>query len=524
MDEKDSSLNKFNKAKRSITYHFMYHYMAIILVIIIATFSGVLMLGQHFLYQEKQELLLERTKEIAKSVDYYLSQNDHEGLYRYMSLADRLADADLWIFDTDSDLIAVTGFSRLKSNVTKNLSTVNKIPSSSPKNSPLLFDISKEELGEKTVQIIDDVSKGDEFVGIINQKYYGEDVVVAAAPYYDTINGRLGTVMLTVPVAHYQGFLNQLYLVIACVGIVAILMAWVLTRRMSKSIISPIVFMKEFAMKLAGGQYGDQLELNEDSEINELGGALNTLSIDLANYTENLERHEKVRKDFVANVSHELKTPITIIRGYNDALIDGVIKDEEKKAKYRKLINDETIRIERLVKDLLNMSRLENSDPWEVDNLTPVSLTELCRNIAERLGIRCIENNVEIKVEAKEEIRILGDGDQLLQLILILTDNALKYSPQNGIVLICAYKSEDDGVVLSVSDNGPGIPEEDVEFLWDRFYMVDKSRNRMKVQGTGLGLAIAKQIIRIHGAEAHVYSKLGEGTKFEIKFPKDKIV
>jgi len=523
MDFRDSSVKILN-TKKSLVYHFMYHYMAIILGIMLAIFAGVAVLSQHFLYQEKQELLLERTKEIARSVDYYLSQNNHQDLYRYMMLADNLADADIWIFDTDSDLIAVTAFSRLKSQVTQNLSAAHKIPAESSRNSPLLFDINKEELGKETVDIIKNVSKGDISTGIFHQRYYNEEVMYAAAPYYDTTSGKMGTVMLTVPVEHYRGFLNRLYLVIFCVGVLSVVSAMFLTRRMSRSIVSPIVFMKDFATKLAKGDYGDKIDLNEETEIRELGEALNTLSTDLRNVTDNLARHEKVRKDFVANVSHELKTPITIIRGYNDALMDGVIKDEDKKAKYRKLINDETVRIERLVKDLLNMSRLENSDPWEPDNLNPVIITELCRNVIERLGIKCVPNNITINFEAKEDYQILGDGDQLLQLILILTDNALKYSPQNGIVLVCAYKSEDGCVVLSVSDEGPGIPEEDLEFIWDRFYMVDKSRNRMKVQGTGLGLAIAKQIIRIHGAEAHVYSKLGEGTKFEIKFPKDKIV
>jgi signal transduction histidine kinase len=111
----------------------------------------------------------------------------------------------------------------------------------------------------------------------------------------------------------------------------------------------------------------------------------------------------------------------------------------------------------------------------------------------------------------------------MVQLILILSDNALKYSPENSIISLGAKKLEDGSVLFTVKDQGPGIPEEDIPFIWERFYKVDKSHCR-NVPGTGLGLAIAKEIIRMHGAQAEVKSGCGEGATFEIKFPKDKVV
>ena len=111
----------------------------------------------------------------------------------------------------------------------------------------------------------------------------------------------------------------------------------------------------------------------------------------------------------------------------------------------------------------------------------------------------------------------------MVQLVLILSDNALKYSPENSIISLGAKKLEDGSVLFSVKDEGPGIPAEDIPFIWERFYKVDKSHCR-NVPGTGLGLAIAKEIIRMHGAQAEVKSECGQGTTFEIKFPKDKVV
>ena len=172
---------------------------------------------------------------------------------------------------------------------------------------------------------------------------------------------------------------------------------------------------------------------------------------------------------------------------------------------------------------MLDISRLESSDPLTVSNMDELPLAGIIRNVAEKLSVRCVKNNVTINVHADDNIKILGDGDQMVQLIMILCDNALKYSPENGTVSIGANKLDDGSVLVTVSDQGKGIPEEDIPFIWERFYKVEKSHCR-SVPGTGLGLAIAKEIIRVHGASAEVISKCGSGTTFEIKFPKDKVV
>jgi signal transduction histidine kinase len=171
----------------------------------------------------------------------------------------------------------------------------------------------------------------------------------------------------------------------------------------------------------------------------------------------------------------------------------------------------------------LDVSRLQASEEIPHKNMEELPLAIIMRNVAEKLMIKSAEKHVEFSVDADENIKILGDGDQMVQLILILSDNALKYSPENSIIFLSAKKLEDGSVLLCVRDQGPGIPEEDIPFIWERFYKVDKSHCR-NVPGTGLGLAIAKEIIRMHGAQAEVKSGCGEGAAFEIKFPKDKVV
>jgi two-component system sensor histidine kinase len=280
--------------------------------------------------------------------------------------------------------------------------------------------------------------------------------------------------------------------------------------------------MKDSAVAIASGDYTRKVEVHGEDEVAALGRALNALGNDLSAFVDKTERTEKIRRDFVANVSHELRTPITIIRGYNEAISDGTITDKEMIQRYRALINEETIRLERMIRELLNISRFQASDELTT-GIEPLPLAEIVRNVTEKLMVKSVKRHVTLVIHADENIAVVGNGDQLVQLIMILGDNALKYSPDNGTISFTAVRQEDGSVLLSVADQGPGIPEEDLPFIWERFYKVDKSHCR-NVPGTGLGLAIAKEIIRVHGAKAQVFSIPGVGTRFEVTFPKEKVV
>ena len=195
-----------------------------------------------------------------------------------------------------------------------------------------------------------------------------------------------------------------------------------------------------------------------------LGRALNALGNDLSAFVDKTERTEKIRRDFVANVSHELRTPITIIRGYNEAISDGTITDKEMIQRYRALINEETIRLERMIRELLNISRFQASDELTT-GIEPLPLAEIVRNVTEKLMVKSVKRHVTLVIHADENIAVVGNGDQLVQLIMILGDNALKYSPDNGTISFTAVRQEDGSVLLSVADQGPGIPEEDLPFI-----------------------------------------------------------
>ena len=167
-----------------------------------------------------------------------------------------------------------------------------------------------------------------------------------------------------------------------------------------------------------------------------------------------------------------------------------------------------------MIRELLNISRFQASDELTT-GIEPLPLAEIVRNVTEKLMVKSVKRHVTLVIHADENIAVVGNGDQLVQLIMILGDNALKYSPDNGTISFTAVRQEDGSVLLSVADQGPGIPEEDLPFIWERFYKVDKSHCRN---------VPAKEIIRVHGATAQVFSIPGVGTRFEVTFPKEKVV
>lgn len=233
---------------------------------------------------------------------------------------------------------------------------------------------------------------------------------------------------------------------------------------------------------------------------------------------------EKMRRDFVANVSHELRTPLTSIMGFIEPLIDGTADTEEIRHKYCLIIKNETHRLQRLINDLLDLSRLQ-SGKIKLD-LQRLDMNDLINNISMRFEPLLRSKNITLSHKVlTDNTWVLADGDRIEQLMVIFIDNAVKYTPENGhITTVISKDNSDELTRISITNSGPGIPKEDIEFVWDRFYKVSKSRTD-KQSGTGLGLAIAKSILEMHGQTPSVDSVLGSYTTFsfplQVAYPAD---
>lgn len=269
----------------------------------------------------------------------------------------------------------------------------------------------------------------------------------------------------------------------------------------------PITKMKDAAEEVAKGNYAVRLEIATKDEIGQLSSAFNHMS-------ESIQKEDERKKEFLANVSHELRTPISYVKGYSDALLCNMIKDEQEKKQYLHLIHREAGRMERLVGDLLDLSRLDREEYRLVK--IPLPLAQLIEDATVKYKQACKKKGLSFHLDLDPDIIINGDEGRIEQILQNVIDNALRYTESGGISI--ALQKEGKMCVTIISDTGKGIPQEDLANIKERFYRVNKARTRMD-GGTGLGLAIADKLAILHDGSLSISSSLGQGTTVEIRFP-----
>lgn len=231
---------------------------------------------------------------------------------------------------------------------------------------------------------------------------------------------------------------------------------------------------------------------------------------------------EKLRRDFVANVSHEIRTPLSMLQGYSEALLDDIAASPEERKELAMVIYEESLRMGRLVKDLLDLARME-AGHMEM-NLVPTDLTELVKRVHRKFLGLAKEQDIQLDLEMTAEPLVIAeaDEDRLEQVLTNLLSNALRHTKRQAHIAICARHAVVDRnscVEIKVKDEGEGIPSEDLPFIFERFYKADKARKRGASGGTGLGLAIVKNIVESHQGSIHADSILGAGTTFTLLLP-----
>nr|WP_054951523.1 ATP-binding protein [Numidum massiliense] len=227
-------------------------------------------------------------------------------------------------------------------------------------------------------------------------------------------------------------------------------------------------------------------------------------------------RTDKLRKDFVANVSHELRTPLAMLQGYSEALLDEIAQSPEDRKELTQIIHDESLRMGRLVKELLDLALMEAGTV----RIQPHEMTaqELVLRVVRKFQGLAQEKGLTVEAKVTEEpLRVRLDEDSIEQVCINLIENAIRHTPEGGTITLSVDPSK-EGVVFKVRDTGSGIPEQDLPFVFERFYKADKARTRSR-SGTGLGLSIAKHIVEAHGGTISVESTVGEGTTFTLRIP-----
>jgi signal transduction histidine kinase len=292
----------------------------------------------------------------------------------------------------------------------------------------------------------------------------------------------------------------------ALVGLAAsIVLAWM----MSRWVAAPLKRLAGAARSVAAGHYQQRLPPEGPAEVESLASDFNQM-------VERVRSTQQGQRDFVANVSHEMKTPLTSIQGFAQAILDGTASDSTAQQHAASVIHEESGRLTRLVDDLLDLARLDAGQVTFAR--AEVDLNALVARVIDRLSLRADGKRIQLVNGVHGLPVVTGDGDRLAQVLTNLMDNALKHTPAGGRVAVRGEARGTD-VLIHVDDSGPGIPPDELPRIFERFYQVDKARRGGEGRGNGLGLAISREIVQVHGGRLEAASAPGQGSRFTMTLP-----
>ncbi len=429
-----------------------------------------------------------KAQAIAKRCNTYFLDNQPESWKNYLTQLSELEGTEIW-------------------------------PISNPNAAyPLSWDMATnldvETLTKSYVEIAQVAFSGNVEIRTQFSSYHECDVVMVGVPVQG-INGEVaGAVLLVSPVETQKEVVNSSWYMIFMSGMVALMISFVIAIPFARNLTQPITSMRSTALELAAGNYEAETGIARLDEIGELATTIDFLADKLAENEVERKNMEQMRMDFFANVSHELRTPITVVRGYTESLVDGVVSDEERRQQYYNRMLSECQSMERLVGDLLLLSKMQNPD-FQIEK-EPVTLQQVFYDIKRTAWAIADERNIAIVVNQPEEpCLMMADYVRLRQMFVFIVDNAIKFSKDGASIYINI--EENENIRVSIRDEGVGITEEELPYIFEKFY---KSKLRQNAKGSGLGLAIARQICLKHDGTIQVESKVGEGTTFTFTFPK----
>ena len=296
--------------------------------------------------------------------------------------------------------------------------------------------------------------------------------------------------------------------------VIAFFFVWLMSKRMADSILKPLQEISAVIRKADFGKEKIEFQNYSYSELQEITDALQTMNNQIAKNLENLEREKQIRQEFFTNASHELKTPLTSIRGYSELLRQHAITDPDQIDHCLDCVLKESDHMTKLINDILTISKLEAKD--YVVQKSHIKLKDLLENVLNSLSVQAKAMNLDIDASC-ENVTVYANLDHIQGILYNLISNAIKYNKPNGKVIII-IKERLDNILIKVMDTGIGISKEDQEKVFQRFYRVDKQRSKI-VAGTGIGLAIVKHIVQFYNGSISLKSKENEGTSIEISLP-----
>lgn len=369
--------------------------------------------------------------------------------------------------------------------------------------------ISSDRVEEEMRRIIS-YSKNEEISSegeIIEQRWKEEKYIATDSPI--TINEEhKGHVYMFAPTDYIKRTVDQLSNQFVLASLITVALTIITIFILSRLIAQPLIKMKEATEQLSKGKHHVELHTDRKDELGELASSIRKLAKDL-------ERLKMARNEFLANISHELRTPLTYVKGYAD-IINRPDTSEREMKEYAKIIREETEQLTTLIKSLFELAKMDqNNFPIRKKK---IAIGDIVQSVTDLIQPVLKEKSIRLQMDCPDEVIAFVDPDRVQQVIINILDNAIKHSNHYAEVSLQVDQTE-AFVEIVVTDDGEGIPEEDIPYLFDRLYRVEKSRSRQS-GGAGLGLAITKEIMESHGGSIHIYSELGKGTRVVMRLPR----
>lgn len=430
---------------------------------------------------------------ISDRVTQYIKNRKTEGILEDIKLLEDFNGMDIWTIS--------------------NPNAVNRIYEGLETNSYEEFASEETENTKEYIELINGAFNGTIKNKTFDDKLSQKTVIGRALPIYDENKEVVGAILLLSYVDAQKDIIKGSLQSLLVSTVVALAISFVIVIVFATELSLPISRMRVTALELAAGNYHSKTGIKRNDEIGDLANTVDILSEKLLENDIQRKNLEQMRLDFFANVSHELRTPITVIRAYTETLADGVVTDKDKVTQYYDRMLSECKSMERLVRDLMLLSKMQNPD--FVIQTEPVNLLQVFEDIIRSASAIAEKKKITIEVIKDSPIyMMLGDYDRLRQMFMVILDNAIKFSDENKTVHINLSKS--DKIIVSIRDEGIGIEPADISNIFEKFY---KSNLHQNAGGTGLGLAIARQIAIKHGGNIEVSSMPSIGTEFTFTFP-----
>lgn len=455
-----------------------------IIIITMAILSALFyVLFQNYYFQDKEKILVEEGNQINSILsDYVVGDIDISKVEEDLNVVDRLINASIWVVSTNGRIYIQSR------NIGQNMTGII---------------LNKSD--------IKNILEGDT---VIRRGYFGgrfaEPVLTVGLPL--KITGKIqGAIFMHAPIVEMRKTLKDIFFIMLIAISASIIVAFLMISYTAKKISDPLKEMSIATKKMAKGDFTTKIKVVDDNEIGDLSKSFNVMSSELG-------RVDNARREFVSNVSHELRSPLSTIQGYIDGVVDGTIP-QEKANSYLQIAQQETRRMARLISELLNITKME-SGKFPL-NISDFDVNELIRLTIIKMESRIDEKSLMVKVDFDSERNIVeADKDKIEEVITNLIDNAIKFSYNNGYIHVITEKN-DGKLYLKIQNKGKIIPEGDLPHIWDRFYKTDKSRSGN--EGAGLGLYIVKTIINQHNEDIWVESSEDKGTIFTFTLKLKKV-